>query len=70
MIFVNSMSDLFHADVPESYIAEVFGVMARAPQHTYQVLTKRAVRLARLAPRLPWPPQIWMGVSVERRRTA
>jgi len=69
-IFVNSMSDLFHADVPESYIAEVFGVMARAPQHTYQVLTKRAVRLARLAPRLPWPPQIWMGVSVERRRTA
>ena len=64
-IFVNSMSDLFHVDVPDDYIAEVFDVMARAPQHTYQVLTKRAVRLARLAPRLPWPPQIWMGVSVE-----
>jgi protein gp37 len=67
-IFVNSMSDLFHADVPESYIADVFDVMVRAPQHTYQVLTKRAERLARLAPRLPWPPQIWMGVSVESPR--
>lgn len=64
-IFVNSMSDLFHADVPESYIAQVFDVMVRASQHTYQILTKRAERLARLAPRLPWPPQIWIGVSVE-----
>jgi protein gp37 len=64
-IFVNSMSDLFHADVPESYIEQVFDVMVRAPQHTYQVLTKRAERLARLALRLPWPPQIWIGVSVE-----
>lgn len=65
MIFVNSMSDLFHADVPETYIAQVFDVMARCPQHTFQVLTKRAERLARLAARLPWPSHIWMGVSVE-----
>ena len=65
MIFVNSMSDLFHVDVPDSYIAEVFDVMVGTPQHTYQVLTKRAQRLARLAKRLPWPANVWMGVSVE-----
>ena len=65
MIFVNSMSDLFHAGVPEAYIVEVFDVMVRSPQHTFQVLTKRAERLARLAPRLPWPSNVWMGVSVE-----
>jgi protein gp37 len=65
MIFVNSMSDLFHADIPESYIADVFDVMSRAPQHTFQVLTKRATRLASMAGRLPWPPNVWMGVSVE-----
>jgi protein gp37 len=65
MIFVNSMSDLFHADVPDDYIADVFDVMARAHQHTFQVLTKRAVRLASLARRLPWPKNVWMGVSVE-----
>lgn len=65
VVFVNSMSDLFHADVPEAYIAEVFSVMERCPQHTFQVLTKRAERLARLAPRLPWPTNVWMGVSVE-----
>ena len=64
-IFVNSMSDLFHVDVPEMHIAQVFDVMRRTPQHTYQVLTKRAVRLAELAPRLPWPSNVWMGVSVE-----
>jgi protein gp37 len=64
-IFVNSMSDLFHASVPEEYIAQVFDVMVRCPQHTFQVLTKRAERLARVAPRLPWPSNIWMGVSVE-----
>ena len=63
-IFVNSMSDLFHVGVPDAYI-EVFGVMAQTPQHTYQVLTKRAERLGRLAPHLPWPPNVWMGVSVE-----
>jgi protein gp37 len=64
-IFVNSMSDLFHSDVPEDYLQQVFDVMQRTPQHTYQVLTKRAERLARVAPRLPWPSNIWMGVSVE-----
>ena len=64
-IFVNSMSDLFHKDVPEEYIQRVFDIMVRTPQHTYQVLTKRAERLARLAPRLPWPSHVWMGVSVE-----
>jgi protein gp37 len=64
-VFVNSMSDLFHADVPEAFIAEVFAVMERCPQHTFQVLTKRGERLARLAPRLPWPSNVWMGVSVE-----
>jgi protein gp37 len=65
IVFVNSMSDLFHSDVPEAFIKRVFDVMARTPQHTYQVLTKRAERLARLAPRLPWPSHVWMGVSVE-----
>jgi protein gp37 len=65
VIFVNSMSDLFHADVPEPFIARVFDTMVRAHWHRYQVLTKRAERLAELAPRLPWPEHIWMGVSVE-----
>ena len=65
VIFVNSMSDLFHVDVPEDYLRLVFDVMQRTPQHTYQVLTKRAERLARVAPRLPWPENVWMGVSVE-----
>lgn len=64
-IFVNSMSDLFHVDVPDKYIRQVFDVMASTPQHTYQVLTKRAERLARLAPTLDWPEHVWMGVSVE-----
>src|SRR5574337_660632 len=64
-IFVNSMSDLFHADVPLAYIHEVFDVMARAHWHRFQVLTKRAERLKELSAELPWAPQIWMGVSVE-----
>jgi protein gp37 len=64
-IFVNSMSDLFHEAVPESFIHRVFHVMALAKQHTFQVLTKRADRLVELAPRLTWPKHIWMGVSVE-----
>ena len=64
-VFVNSMSDLFHADVPESYIIQVFEVMKDCERHTFQILTKRAERLARLAPRLPWPSNVWMGVSVE-----
>lgn len=64
-VFVNSMSDLFHVEVPESFITRVFEIMAACPQHTFQVLTKRAERLARIAPRLPWPSNVWMGVSVE-----
>ena len=64
-VFVNSMSDLFHAKVPLEYIQRVFEVMASTPQHTYQILTKRALRLARLAPELPWPEHVWVGVSVE-----
>jgi len=67
-IFVNSMSDLFLEEIPEEFIAEVFDVMARAHWHTFQVLTKRHERLAELAPRLPWPPNVWMGVSIENRR--
>ncbi|WP_018501415.1 DUF5131 family protein [Parafrankia discariae] len=64
-VFVNSMSDLFHARVPTTFIQDVFGVMAAAPQHTFQVLTKRSRRLARLADTLPWSDNVWMGVSVE-----
>lgn len=62
------MSDLFHEDVHEGYIAQVFDVMSRADQHVYQVLTKRHERLAELAPDLPWPAHIWMGVTIENRR--
>ncbi|MFI2708929.1 DUF5131 family protein [Micromonospora sp. NPDC018662] len=65
VVFVNSMSDLFHAKVPFDFVEQVFEVMAATPQHTYQVLTKRAARLAKLAPRLTWPANVWMGVSVE-----
>jgi protein gp37 len=65
VIFVNSMSDLFHADVPDDYVRQVFDVMADTPQHTYQVLTKRSKRLAQLGQSLDWPPNVWMGVSVE-----
>jgi protein gp37 len=64
-IFVNSMSDLFHEDVPLDYIRQVFDVMERASWHRFQVLTKRADRLAELAPKLDWPENVWMGVSVE-----
>ncbi|MBC7526129.1 MAG: phage Gp37/Gp68 family protein [Chthonomonadaceae bacterium] len=64
-IFVNSMSDLFHPEVPLDYIQQVFAVMHQCPQHTFQILTKRHERLAELAPLLNWTPNIWMGVSVE-----
>lgn len=67
-IFVNSMSDLFHEDVPLEYIQRVFDVMQRARWHRFQVLTKRANRLAELAGDLEWPPNVWMGVSVETER--
>jgi len=65
LVFVNSMSDLFHARVSVDFVQRVFGVMAATPRHTYQVLTKRATRLERLASRLPWPENVWIGVSVE-----
>lgn len=64
-IFVNSMSDLFHKDVPLEYIQQVFATMEQADWHTFQVLTKRADRLEELAGELPWPENVWMGVSVE-----
>jgi protein gp37 len=64
-IFVNSMSDLFHEDVPDEFIVRVFRVMKKAHQHTFQVLTKRSPRLVALAPDLEWPENVWMGVSVE-----
>ncbi len=65
MIFVNSMSDLFHESVQLTFIHRVFGAMAAAPQHTFQVLTKRADRLEELSKSLEWPSNVWMGVSVE-----
>jgi len=65
MVFVNSMSDLFHRDVPEDFIRRVFDVMAQARMHTFQVLTKRSERLASIAGKLRWPSNIWIGVSVE-----
>lgn len=65
IIFVNSMSDLFHERVPDDYILEVFDVMNRASWHQFQILTKRPERLLQLDERLPWAPHIWMGVSVE-----
>ncbi len=67
-IFVNSMSDLFHRNVPFEFIRRVFDVMRRASQHRFQILTKRSNRLAQLSPRLPWPDNIWMGVTVENEK--
>lgn len=67
-IFVNSMSDLFHDDVPFDFIQQVFDVMRRAHWHQYQVLTKRSERLLELATLLRWEPHIWMGVSVENEK--
>lgn len=68
-VFVNSMSDLFHARVPMSFIRDVFDVMAATPRHRYQVLTKRSTRLRRIAEKLTWPDNVWMGVSVENADT-
>jgi protein gp37 len=65
MIFVNSMSDLFHKDVPIGFILEVFRTMSEASWHTFQVLTKRSERLADESTSIPWPENVWMGVSVE-----
>ena len=68
MIFVNSMSDLFHKDVPVEYILRVFNVMRQASWHTFQVLTKRSDRLLELDPMIEWPSNVWMGVSVENEK--
>lgn len=68
LIFVNSMSDLFHDNVPREFIQRVFRVMAECPQHTFQVLTKRPDKALDLARELPWPPNVWLGTSVETRK--
>ncbi|MEO0074176.1 MAG: phage Gp37/Gp68 family protein, partial [candidate division WOR-3 bacterium] len=65
MAFLCSMADLFHEQVPTEFIRKVFRVMESCPQHTFQVLTKRTRRLRELAPKLPWPANVWMGVTVE-----
>jgi protein gp37 len=65
MIFVNSMSDLFHEDVPLDFIRRVFAIMEEASWHRFQILTKRSARLAELASLLPWPGNVWMGVTAE-----
>lgn len=65
LIFVNSMSDLFHEKVPFEFIEAVFGTMKKASWHTFQVLTKRSERLANVVPHLKWPSNVWMGVTVE-----
>ena len=64
-VFVNSMSDLFHEEVPVDFILRVFEVMRTTPQHTFQILTKRSTRLQDLSPILTWPHNVWLGVSVE-----
>jgi len=69
-VFVDSMSDLFHEGIPDDYVRAVFAVMERAPQHLFHVLTKRPERLLSLAPSMPWPANVWMGVTVESGRYA
>ncbi|UCG63293.1 MAG: phage Gp37/Gp68 family protein [Candidatus Zixiibacteriota bacterium] len=65
IIFVNSMGDLFHDKVPDVFIKQVFSVMTKCPQHVFQVLTKRSARLRRIQSEIPWPNNVWMGVTVE-----
>jgi protein gp37 len=65
IVFVNSMSDLFHADIPISYLQKVFDIMRRAHWHQFQVLTKRADYLSEISNKIEWPDNVWMGVSVE-----
>lgn len=69
VIFVNSMSDLFHEEIPLDFIQQVFHTMEQCPQHIFQVLTKRSQRLRKLCDELPWPENVWMGVSVENSST-
>lgn len=68
LIFVNSMSDLFHEQVPLEFVQSVFATMDECPKHTFQILTKRSSRLRKLASQLDWPPNVWIGVSVEDSR--
>ncbi len=68
VVFVNSMSDLFHEAVPISFILRVFETMSKCPQHVFQILTKRSSRLIQIADLLPWPSNVWMGVSVENQQ--
>ena len=68
LIFVNSMSDMFHEQVPLEFIKRVFDTMERCPQHIFQILTKRSKRLCEVSNQLPWPSNVWMGVSVEDMR--
>jgi protein gp37 len=70
IIFVNSMSDLFHEKIPDGFILRIFDVMNRASWHRFQILTKRSDRLSRMSPDLPWADNIWMGVTVEDRKCA
>ena len=67
-VFVNSMSDAFHEDIPVAFLHEMFAVMVAALWHSFQVLTKRPERVLDLAPSLPWPPNVWLGVTIENRR--
>lgn len=68
LVFVNSMSDLFHSDIPLTFIQQVFQTMNECRQHTFQVLTKRAEILEQYSPKLTWTPNIWMGVSIENQK--
>ncbi len=68
LVFVNSMSDLFHKSVPSTFIEAVFQVMNRASQHTFQVLTKRPSRVVQMKEKLRWTPNIWLGTSIESER--
>jgi protein gp37 len=67
IIFVNSMSDLFHEKVPIAFIKKVFTIMHRADQHCFQILTKRSSRLTQISPMLKWPENVWMGVTIEKK---
>lgn len=69
-IFVNSMSDLYHSEVPEAFIARVFAVMNDCPQHTFQILTKRPQRMYQMSARVKWTPNIWQGTSIENNEVA
>jgi protein gp37 len=68
LIFVNSMSDLFHEDIPLAFIQRVFDTMRQADWHCFQILTKRSERLMELSPKIAWPSNVWMGVSVETQK--